>query len=130
MSVVRKDIMDELHLDIFTAEHHLEPKALKEVLGIDYDQLAKIADSKVSKSVLEKNQGSARIDAKYKTIIYMLKLISPLCDNDPNKIRSWFIQPKTYWYGTSPLECFLMERPEAVIKELESKYKGEALTGS
>ena len=115
-------------LDIYNEQRHVDLKKLREAIGADQIEFATIAEMAVA--TVKANRGSVGTDKKVKNLVYALKLLAPLCKNDPNRIRAWFTDPKVFWGGLTPLEMFSMKKSKGVIETLESYTDGEAAVGS
>ncbi len=118
----------EFVLDVRNQDHHVDLKKLKQVIGADQKDLAAILD--IAVATVKANKASTTTDKKAKPLLYALELLAPMCAGDAKKVRAWFVSPKVYWGGLSPLDMFVMKRGNAVIETLTSMIDGESLSGS
>lgn len=120
--------MTNVALDIYNEKSQLDLVKLRKVTGAKQDQLADILG--VSIATIKANKGSSSTVKKAKDLIYVLKLLARLCDNQQDKMKAWFLDPKVYWGGLTPLDMFILKRGEAVVETLKAVKEGEALIGS
>lgn len=118
----------EFTMDIYDEKKHVDLKKLREAIGADPVEFATIAE--IGLATVKANKGSANTDKKVQKLVNALKLLAPLCKNDPERIRAWFTDPKVYWGGLSPLEMFSFKKSKGVIETLKSYSDGEASVGS
>lgn len=119
---------DDLYIDIYNDESHIDFKRLRSFTGADVKQLSHILG--VGVSTIKNNKPNTKTDQKAKDLVYALKLLARLCHNDENKMRQWFVDPKVYWGGVSPIDMFELGKAKAVISTLEAKFEAESLTYS
>ncbi len=121
--------MEAKRIDIKTEDgRRLDFQKIRKMTGVNAKELGKIAG--VSARTIETSKQRSATDKKFNQLIYALKLLAPLCDEDEQRMASWFIEPQVYWHGTSVLDMFQAGLGNGVIELLEAEDNGEALTGS
>ncbi len=120
--------MTTVALDIYNEKSQIDLSKLRKVTGAKQQELAEMLG--LSIETIKANKGSAATVKKAKPLIYALKLLAKLCDNSSDKMRAWFLDPKVYWGGLTPLDMFILKRGEAVVETLKAIKEGEALIGS
>jgi hypothetical protein len=115
-------------VDIYNEDSHVDLRKIMKIIGATDEELASLLELKVP--TVKANHGSIKTDKKAQPLVYALELLAPLCNGDTKKMCAWFIGPKVYWGGLSPLDMFLAKKGAAVTDALRAMSEGEAGVGS
>jgi hypothetical protein len=115
-------------VDIYNEDSHVDLRKIMKIIGATDEELASLLEVKVP--TVKAHNGSIKTDKKAQQLVYALELLSPLCKDGTKKMRTWFIGPKVYWGGLSPLDMFLAKKGAAVTDILRAMSEGEAGVGS
>lgn len=108
---------------IYTGDR-LDLKKLADYLGFSVQQMATIAG--VDRNTVYRSRTSDKVLGSLKPLIYAVKLLLELTEDNIIEVRRWFKEPLTQWRGLSPLDCLLEGKIDAVVQLVERISYGDS----
>ncbi|MEL6440741.1 MAG: DUF2384 domain-containing protein [Cyanobacteria bacterium J06621_8] len=108
---------------IYTGSN-LSLKKLAEFMGITYQELAIIIDKDIR--TVQRDTASAKVTKRLEPIVYVMKMLWELTDQDTVAIQRWLREPLVEWRGITPLACLLEHNFAALVQLVERISFGDS----
>lgn len=117
------DIITASSLPVYVGSD-LSLKKVAELMRLSNAELATIIQCNVR--TVERDRPSAKIRESINPIIYILKMLWELTNEDTQAIQRWLHTPLIEWRGISPRDCLMKDNLDAVVNLVERIYYGDS----